>query len=94
MVPLVPFRPFMGLKNGFDIFKRCSDLKVPRCELLGYFSGFTAEKIDRSRRSILPGQEIYSQTCIKRSSLGNGQVTVIYRVTAVHRFPLNFSRSK
>ena len=35
----------MGLKNGFDIFKRCSDLKVPRCKLLRYFSGLRDEKL-------------------------------------------------
>ena len=28
---------------------------------------------------------MYSQTCVQRSTLGNGKVTVIYRVTAIYR---------
>ena len=28
---------------------------------------------------------LYSQTCVQRSPLGNGMVTVIYRVTAIYR---------
>ena len=28
---------------------------------------------------------VYSQTCVQRSPLGNGKVTVIYRVTAIYR---------
>ena len=30
----------------------------------------------------------YSQTCVQQSSLGNGNVTVIYRVTAIYRSTL------
>ena len=30
----------------------------------------------------------YSQTCVQRSPLGNGKVTVIYRVTAIYRSTL------
>ena len=28
---------------------------------------------------------VYSRTCVQRSALGNGKVTVIYRVTAIYR---------